>query len=331
MSETLRGWDKVHCDSDCPSNRALGLESLALVPFSGREVMKIIFLDVDGPLLSGRAWALAANQQCIEVLKEGGRHGIGEMARKVTFDPCAVALVNLLCTKTGAKVVVSSNWRRNVGLGETRDKLLEQGIERNHLHDNWACGFRFSSQKGDDISSWLSENRPTTEPGEARQKPRSKAERPSAAQRHSINDMGFNYFVLYDELVHPHETHTLQVDYAEGFAMSDYRVACGFLGGKDPARRVIPISEEDYAIVLSAWRGDRMAAVRWLYTERAQWSEARCLAAQPDRAREAAAYFLGYVFDPVAAAAEARAGALTRLRRDTAHLRHRRRRMSNDF
>jgi len=121
----------------------------------------ILFLDIDGVLLSGRAWMLPSNR----LLKERAadlsrRQALDLLGREATFDACAVALAVRVCAATGAHIVVSSSWRYTVGLEGTRAKLLHQGIPAHLLHPDWACPMirHGSPSKGADISNWLEEH-----------------------------------------------------------------------------------------------------------------------------------------------------------------------------
>lgn len=76
---------------------------------------KIIFLDIDGPMKSGRCYA---NEKFRKDRKGG-------------FDPLAVALINLLCKRTGAQIVTNSTWNLRDNL---REILAGQGIKKAYLH-----------------------------------------------------------------------------------------------------------------------------------------------------------------------------------------------------
>ena len=82
--------------------------------------MKIIFLDIDG-VLNSVAWmkaeAAAAGNDTTE-------NTIGW--NKV--DPAACARLNRIITATGAKIVVSSTWRKMLCLSAIRGVLLGSGV-----------------------------------------------------------------------------------------------------------------------------------------------------------------------------------------------------------
>jgi hypothetical protein len=128
--------------------------------------MKIIFLDIDGPLISHRALQLPENQsdwyedeanvpslpqQLPELLGADSAH-----SQRRKFDPVAVALLNKLIVGHDARLVISSSWRR-IGRENIEFILAENGIAPDRLHDVWKTPARLSSSRGDEISMWLNE------------------------------------------------------------------------------------------------------------------------------------------------------------------------------
>lgn len=99
-------------------------------------MIKVLFLDMDGVVLSGEELARTGNN------------------RHVPEDK--IALVREVCNSTGAVVVVSSTWRFSE---ETRDLLLHHGIP---LHKDWRTpipqlegGLYIGGQRGHEIQHWL--------------------------------------------------------------------------------------------------------------------------------------------------------------------------------
>jgi hypothetical protein len=71
-----------------------------------------IFLDFDG------------------VLNSDAYYTKSEKARTIgDVDPRAISCLNDLVSRSGAKVVISSNWRRNMSLGELREVLVKKGFK----------------------------------------------------------------------------------------------------------------------------------------------------------------------------------------------------------
>lgn len=99
---------------------------------------KILFLDIDGVVLSGTA------------LRETGDNRY--------LPTAAIALVNEVLDRTGAVVVVSSTWRMHA---DCRELLAHAGLTR--LHDDWATptgrqmvgSLILGRTRGSEIQDWL--------------------------------------------------------------------------------------------------------------------------------------------------------------------------------
>lgn len=110
--------------------------------------MKIIFLDVDGPMIPTRAYFL-----------DGNRSFTPNCGR--TFDSCAVSMVNILLKRAGAKLVISSTW---AAMGRERFSavMVENGLNPADLHDDWATPRKMSSHRATEIKWWLEKHPETT-------------------------------------------------------------------------------------------------------------------------------------------------------------------------
>lgn len=102
--------------------------------------MKILFLDIDGVVLPGRAYMLP--NQTKPIVK--------------VFDPCAVAMLNQACKKQGRKIVVHSSWIRYWDDEElnVKDHIINQGIDPDHFHEDWSCDKNLH-WRYDRVSEWL--------------------------------------------------------------------------------------------------------------------------------------------------------------------------------
>jgi hypothetical protein len=128
--------------------------------------LKIIFLDIDGPLISHRALQLTENQSGwyedeanVPPLPHPIPQTFGvdsSLSQRRKFDPVAVALLNKLTVGHNARLVISSSWR-NVGRKNMEFILGENGISPDRLHEVWKTPARLSSSRGDEISMWLNE------------------------------------------------------------------------------------------------------------------------------------------------------------------------------
>ena len=107
--------------------------------------MKVLFLDFDG-VLNSHKW-IGANQQLFSSQ---------QLFMHKHVDVEAVARVEKICQATGAKIVVSSTWRRF----NTLDQL--QAILKDHGFTGEVIGATpiLSSQRGKEIEHWLREHGP---------------------------------------------------------------------------------------------------------------------------------------------------------------------------
>lgn len=100
--------------------------------------MKIIFLDVDGPLISTRSGFLQ---------KEG------KVLRK--FDPVSAAAIKEVINRTQAKVVISSSWSHQ-GYDAVVQLFAENGWDIvPDLHPEWTTPKKFSSGRIHEIKWWV--------------------------------------------------------------------------------------------------------------------------------------------------------------------------------
>lgn len=108
--------------------------------------MKIIFLDFDG-VLNSRAFENAYPPAQSVGLAPNDRwiHAI---------DPAAVELLNGVVRGSGAKVVISSTWRRGFPIEKIRAFLVTRGFE-GEVIDVTPSHVRAGAQRGDEIQAWL--------------------------------------------------------------------------------------------------------------------------------------------------------------------------------
>ena len=98
---------------------------------------KVIFIDVDGPMIPVKAYWLPKQTKPIVSV----------------FDPVATSLVNALIAQSGAKIVMSATCRHK-GLDFVRDLLLKNGIDPIHLHEDWSTPCKMSSYRIHEICWW---------------------------------------------------------------------------------------------------------------------------------------------------------------------------------
>lgn len=87
--------------------------------------MKALFLDIDGPMIPGRAYDMPG--QTRPFVK--------------TFDPCAVGLLNTFCATRGWRIVLHTSWLRVWGEKETYEHCLAQKLDPQYFaKDAWCSG-----------------------------------------------------------------------------------------------------------------------------------------------------------------------------------------------
>ncbi|WP_370156503.1 HAD domain-containing protein [Ferrovibrio sp.] len=128
--------------------------------------MKVIFLDIDGPLLSHRTRFLPQNaiEWCrtnVPPLPEAFDRPIGpikEGADRIRhFDPVACELLRRLTIGHSARIVISSSWQK-VGRRNMEFILEENGIPGEWLHPKWRTDFRkLGATRAQEIRYWLEE------------------------------------------------------------------------------------------------------------------------------------------------------------------------------
>jgi hypothetical protein len=106
--------------------------------------MKILFLDIDGPLIPGRAYTMPGQTKPI-VMK---------------FDPCAVGLINNWCETRKWKLVIHSSWLRVFGAKETLANCVKEGIKAEHFHEDATC--EENLERYTRVSKWLKDHPDTS-------------------------------------------------------------------------------------------------------------------------------------------------------------------------
>lgn len=122
--------------------------------------MRVIFLDIDG-VLNSEAFLRELDVEHREL----GHHDLCECYRlEHQIDRDAVARLNHLIAETGAKIVISSSWRRLLDPPELRRVLGEYGLvaeiigETPDGHDDeMRAAYEFPDQlfRGNEIDFWL--------------------------------------------------------------------------------------------------------------------------------------------------------------------------------
>lgn len=113
-------------------------------------MIKIIFLDIDGVLNSHKWYHERLSRQT----------DLDE------FDPNCVSLINKLTDVTGAKIVLSSSWRRGKSLNELKQLFKDVGITGELIGKtpilSFLCdieNYHYSVPRGNEIKAWIEINR----------------------------------------------------------------------------------------------------------------------------------------------------------------------------
>jgi hypothetical protein len=131
--------------------------------------MKLIFLDVDGVLNNETHFKseeyLAQSKVCNDYHKSGDKETAKSLYDKSMFCKRNIELLNKLIKDTGAKIVVSSSWRKGRTVDEL-DSLLESvGIEADvidktpTLHFAGLEDYAYSVPRGCEIKAWIETNK----------------------------------------------------------------------------------------------------------------------------------------------------------------------------
>ena len=110
--------------------------------------MKLIFLDIDG-VLNCQSWYKKAKAE-------------SKTKNNFDFDPGLVKNLNSITDKTGAKIVLSSTWRKGKTLDQLDDLFKEVGITGELIGKTPVLRFTNSDMsvpRGCEIQSWIRENK----------------------------------------------------------------------------------------------------------------------------------------------------------------------------
>jgi hypothetical protein len=242
------------------------------------ELLKIIFLDIDGVLLTKKSHLLDSNLSIYNEMGidkiENGREYHNQLlkyALEAEFDNNAIMLLNRLCEKTNARIVIHSNWRRSYKFDVVKNKLIKEGILEKHFHEDFYCRIRgMSSEKADDILYWLDLHRTTPDVEETFDF-NTELNKNNINKHHDIyNCYGIKYIIIDDISVFRMKDSNLnsmeiRTDEFEGFTTEDYRIACGFLDGIDPPFYVFPLSESKLNSLIPSFHFTEYL-YKWLYS-----------------------------------------------------------------
>jgi hypothetical protein len=112
--------------------------------------MKIIFLDIDG-VLNHDQWYISKEYQTLYQNEDN----------ELDIDPKCAERINKICEQTGAKIVISSDWR--ISWYGTLMRLQRGGINTEYIIDKtpellWIDIPGFDKSRGSEIETWVNFN-----------------------------------------------------------------------------------------------------------------------------------------------------------------------------
>ena len=100
--------------------------------------MKVLFLDIDGVLCTARSHHAYSSGNLWQYL-----------------DPVACRLIFKILQSTGAKIVISSDWRHFHDKCSMESILMNAGFEIVSFHEDWLTPSKLSASRGQEIGIYL--------------------------------------------------------------------------------------------------------------------------------------------------------------------------------
>ena len=125
--------------------------------------MKVLFLDIDGVLNSGESFHV--NHQARLAAEERGEIKIGSTGENLRYGwPYAhlytphIENLNRIITETGAKIILSSTWRKYNNVQEISTWMKTKGFQFRDSVIGQTQNFNLSYGRGYEIQDWLNQN-----------------------------------------------------------------------------------------------------------------------------------------------------------------------------
>lgn len=110
---------------------------------------RLVFIDIDGVLLSFRSWTTAHNAPL-------WRLPVAQRMKHLELDQTSIGLLVRLCDLAKAKLVLTSTWRKTWphDLTALHDRLIEQGLRRDLWHSEWMVPVSADRSKWQELAAW---------------------------------------------------------------------------------------------------------------------------------------------------------------------------------
>lgn len=120
------------------------------------QTRRIIFLDIDGPVLSPRYMMVKRRFNNKDIKFNGLTEKFKTIAEDHFHlaDPAAVMMITDLVLETDAKIVISSVWRLR-GYEQFVEDFESFGFDRSLLHPDWRTTGKSFKRREDEILLWL--------------------------------------------------------------------------------------------------------------------------------------------------------------------------------
>ncbi|KIP99946.1 hypothetical protein RU07_17805 [Agrobacterium tumefaciens] len=110
---------------------------------------RLVFIDIDGVLLSFRSWTTAHNTPL-------WRLPVAQRMKHLELDQTSIGLLVRLCDLAKAKLVLTSTWRKTWphDLTALHERLIEQGLRRDLWHQEWMVPVVADRSKWQELATW---------------------------------------------------------------------------------------------------------------------------------------------------------------------------------
>ena len=209
---------------------------------------KVIFVDIDGPLMPGKQWFDSKNSNMRKQLGDVWWKKINELEEfdeLITFDPIAVNFFNLWARMSDAEFVMATNWARWISEERLRAIFDRNGFDVKRIHEDWRTMRRFTSNRIHEIGDWMVDHPEYTgiivdDDGDLKR------------YKKWFNDPEYQEEVLTkdDHDYWQERAKLVAVDYTNGLTLDDFHFGCEGLGIKteDVMHKVfgiVPLTEEE--------------------------------------------------------------------------------------